>query len=86
VDVLFIFNSIFAQVLFASFKGAVRDALKTGGFYEHVPKQRLFPTVNDAVTFAQNKMQMSPISATGRKAHDSEQQHRLSEIAGESAI
>jgi hypothetical protein len=55
--------------------------LKTGGFYEHVPKQRLFPTVNDAVTFALNKMQLStqsPGSVAGRKARDIE--HSFSEI------
>jgi hypothetical protein len=47
------------QVLFAVFKGPVRDALESGGFYDIVPKSRLFPTVHDAVTFAQSQLDKS---------------------------
>jgi hypothetical protein len=42
-------NSNNLQVLFANFKSNVRDTLKIGGFYDQVPKERLFPTVHDAV-------------------------------------
>ena len=45
-------KEIRVEVIFASFKGNVRDALHTAGFYEQVPKSRLFPSVHDAVTFA----------------------------------
>jgi hypothetical protein len=48
------------QVLFTAFKGPVRDALETGGFYTHVPKSRLFPTVHDAVTFANSQLNKPP--------------------------
>jgi ABC-type transporter Mla MlaB component len=52
------------QVLFAAFKGNVRDALKTGGFYEQVPAQSLFPTVHDAVTFAHSKIGVTTSNQT----------------------
>jgi hypothetical protein len=45
-----------SQVLFAAFKSNVRDTLKTGGFYDQVPPQSLFPTIHDAVTYAHNKI------------------------------
>ncbi len=54
-------HTLSVQVLFAAFKGPVRDALDSGGFYKHVPKSRLFPTVHDAVTFAHSQLNMPPI-------------------------
>jgi hypothetical protein len=80
----------FFKVLFAAFKGAVRDSLQKGGFYQHVPKQRLFPTVNDAVTFARDKMRiMSPqstVRVVGQKRANGQQQLRRSEISEESTM
>jgi hypothetical protein len=45
------------QVLYAAFKGPVRAALDIGGFHDRVPKSKLFPSVHDAVVYAQSNVQ-----------------------------